>query len=123
MDRRNDERYFTTRKINNNFENDQRRVFTKFKDTIDNEPDNLFPVYKEIVKYRKYFEDPVPVESFWRGLWEADDKGNPEISWLNEIEQIFTDLVPDVHEGDLNLSEEICWNGIKKKKNWSANWP
>ena len=32
-------------------------------------------------------------------------------------------MVPDINEGNLNLTEEICWNGIKKKKNWSAAGP
>ena len=70
-----------------------------------------------MTKDRKYFDDPVPVEGFWRGLWETKDNGNPEAEWLNEVEQVFADLVPNIHEGDLILTEEMCWNGIKKKKN------
>ena len=98
-------------------------MFKKFKNTIEEEPDNLFPVYKENIKDRKYFDEPLLVENFWRGLWESDDTGNPDVQWLKEIEKIFCDLVPDINEGNLNLTEEICWNGIRKKKNWSAPGP
>ena len=58
-----------------------------------------------------------------RNLWEQAASGNPEVPWLKEIEEKFKQMIPNVDEGDLNATNEICWETILKKKNWSAPGP
>ena len=68
------------------FNVDQSNVFRKFNDTIEKDPENMTPVYKEkeCGGERKYFENIEDVEVFCRKLWQADDKENPQPDWLNE---------------------------------------
>ena len=108
------------RTLNEQFKKDQGKVFDKFRQVIDEDPDNMKPVYVEKVTTKKYFSDPKEVEDFWSKLWETPDTGNAEAPWLDEFEKKFSEIVGEIDEGDLNVTSEICHNGIRKKKNWSA---
>ena len=56
-------------------------------------------------------------------MWEKTDTGNPDAPWLRDIEQKFASIVPNVHDGDLDVTKGVCWNTIRKKKNWSGPGP
>ena len=64
--------------MNEQFKKDQGKVFDKFRQVIDDDPDNLKPVYDEKISAKKYFSDPKEVEEFWSKLWETPDTGNAE---------------------------------------------
>ena len=43
--------------------------------------------------------------------------------WLIEIQRKFESIVPNVHEGDLDVTKDVCWKTVRKKKNWSTPGP
>ena len=103
---------------------DQKAIFNKFKDCIKKDPDNMKPIYKEEAQVKKrYFEKPEDVEQFWRSLWQAEDSGNLAATWLDEIRIKMAEIVPDPHEGDLEITSSDCYRAVGKKKNWSAPGP
>ena len=110
------------RLLNNEFQKNQKGVFDKFRNSI-NEDSDLKPVYTEKVTEKKYFEDPKLVEKFWSELWEKEDAGNPDAAWVSEIKDKFFQLIPDVYDGDLEITMDVCKNTVRKKKNWSAPGP
>ena len=112
-----------SRKLNAEFQKDQKTIFDKFRSCIEDDPEKLMPIYEEKVVEKKYLENAELVERFWRNLWEQADSGNPEVPWLKEIEEKFKQIIPNVDEGDLNVTNEICWETIRKKKNWSTPGP
>ena len=112
-----------SREWNSFFKNNQSRVFSKFKDIIESEKGCELPVFKEIVKERKYFEKPEEVIEFWKSLWCKEDKGNPETEWLREYERLFEEKIPEINTDDIEIEEEDITNAIKKKRNWSAPGP
>ena len=114
-----------TKKLNDMFKKYQKRVYTKFQNILDDDPDDLKPIYKEKGQNetRKYFEDPQAVVTFWSSLWEANDTGSPHVAWLQEFRDEFAKIVPEVYEGNLDVTNKICFTAIKKKKNWTAAGP
>ena len=84
----------------------------------------LDPIYRrEVTTPSRYFDDPKEVEIFWKGLWEVSDRGNPRAEWLKEIEEVFVELVPVVSQDSIDITESVCHNAIRKKKNWSSLGP
>ena len=57
------------RRINTEFSVNQSRVFQKISNIIENDPDNIEPIFKNIQNEGelKYFKNAKDVESFWRG--------------------------------------------------------
>ena len=115
---------YNTYSINKLFNENQSRVFNKFKEQIDEDKDNLQPEYdeKKSQKEQKHFENQNDVETFWRNLWEAEDKGNPQAEWLTTFREMFREMIPDT-DVEVTFSEKDSFDNIKKKKNWSAPGP
>ena len=63
------------------------------------------------------------METFWRSLWQADDKGDPTAKWINDFRCAMTNIVPDLHDGELEVTSIDCFRAVGKKKNWSAAGP
>ena len=110
--------------LNKEFNENQSRIFNKFKEAIDDDKENLQPVYveKKSNKVQKYFENQKDVERFWRSLWEAEDKGNPQAEWLTTFREMFREMIPDT-DVEVVFSEKDCFDCIKRKKNWSSPGP
>ena len=112
------------RKINDEFINDQKSVYKKFKEYINKDPDNVEPVYKDEENVeRRYFGNPNDVETFWKKLWQAEDQGNPSVAWLEDMENKLKEIIPNPYHGDMNVSTTDGFKAVKKKKNWSAAGP
>ena len=111
------------RKLNNQFGKEQKVIFDKFKDCIEDDGENMKPIFKEKEKERRFFNDPVVVENFWRSLWEKVDSGNPDAEWIKEIKNKFIELIPNVYEGNLVVNDYVASKAIKKKKNWTSHGP
>lgn len=105
------------------FRKNQSIVFNEFKDIIKENKDEEHPIFKKINRSRKYFEKPDEVLNFWKNLWNKDDPGRPDAEWLNEYETLFLEIIPELNVDELPISNEIIWNGIKKKRNWSSPGP
>lgn len=110
-------------KLNNDFKNMQGKVFSKFSKFLENDPDNMRPVYMEHAEIKRYFDNPAEVETFWGNLWKSPDIGNPNAEWLTNFQEKFAELVPNIYEGDLHVTPSICIEAIKKKKNWTSAGP
>ena len=111
------------REYNRMFQNNQSRVYNEFKDIIDQHEGEDLPIFKKIAKTRKYFEGKADVENFWKSLWEKEDSGNPNTEWLIEYESLFTNVVPEIHNGYLEIDSDLIWKAIRRKRNWSAPGP
>ena len=111
------------KQLNEQFEKDQKSVFDKFKAFIEKDEENLTPVFVETPTERRHFDDVKVVEKFWRELWEKSDTGNPDASWLKDIEAKFAEIVPNVFDGDLIVDDSISRKMMAKKKNWSSPGP
>ena len=98
-------------------------MFNEFKSIISANCDEIKPSFREIKKSRKFFSDTKNVENFWKSLWCKQYTGNPNAKWLEEIEQVFTELIPIVHDGEINITQNDVTNFIKKKRNWSSPGP
>ena len=82
------------------------------------------PVYKKTQKKeRQVFENPEEVVDFWAGIWEKTDGGNPNATWISEVEEVFREIIPTVDHGNIPVTCELVLKAIKKKKNWSAPGP
>ena len=116
---KNDER----RQINNNFHKNQSKVFSEFKEILKKAEGPDPPSFQKVTKTRKFFENSEDVLKFWKSLWEKDDQGKPNVDWLREYEILFKSIIPEIHTGDIEITDTIIWNSIKKKRNWSAPGP
>ena len=105
------------RKLNKEFDKNQKQVFNKFKKYIDQDPENLTPVFKEAHTERKYFDDTAKVEKFWEDLWELEAVGRPNVEWLEEIRIHFENIVPEINKGNISFDSLVCFKAIQKKKN------
>ena len=111
------------RELNSAFRKNQGQVFSKFKEIIEMDKENETPIYKEIQKERKFFQEADEVINFWINLWCKTDTGNPDAEWLVEYTRLFENEIPDVYTGDINLESIDITKAIKKKRNWSAPGP
>ena len=105
------------------FAQQQGRVFREFKEMIEQQKDVELPTFKKGDKVRKYFENTEEVINFWKSLWEKDDPGNPNASWLDEYKLLFQQVVPEIFTGDIDVTNAIIWDCIRKKRNWSGSGP
>ena len=112
-----------SKKINTQFKEQQSKVFSDFKMQIEEQKDVEYPIHTKRKEVKRTFTNVEDVENFWRGLWCKEDSGKPDAEWLKEIEGVFAEIVPEVHNGDIEISMNDIWSSIKKKKNWSGPGP
>ena len=111
-------------KLNTEFKLNQKSVYDKFKQNEDEATGDATPTYKKVgVKEGQIFENVDEVVNFWAGIWEKEDSGNSQAPWIDEIEQVFKNIVPVIDTDPIPITEAILLRSIKKKKNWSAPGP
>ena len=116
--------YDNSRRWNRKFKEDQKRVYSTFRSIVNENPEDEFPVFKEMKSENNFFNNASSdVEVFWRTLWCKVDVGEPNVEWLNQIESVFEEKIPNVHESDLDINKGDIFNAIRKKRNWSAPGP
>ena len=111
-------------KLNRQFKTNQKTVFNDFKQIIEEWDGEGLPVYKKPErKERQVFQNAQEVVDFWAGIWEKNDTGNANAAWVNEIEEVFREIIPEVDCGRMPIVYELVLKSIKKKKNWSGPGP
>ena len=111
------------RDLNQKFNSNQSEVFRSFRGIIDEDKERELPVYKEIEKERKFFNDADTVVNFWKSLWCKEDQGHPDAEWLEEYKSLFEKEIPGSNNENILLEPGTSTKAIKKKRNWSAPGP
>ena len=67
---------------NEKFFDDQKKVYTEFRTLIEEDKENIKPVFKERKEVkRNYFQDTGEVIDFWTKLWSIENEGNDNPEW------------------------------------------
>ena len=81
--------------MKNSFD-DQKKVYTEFRTLIDEDKENIKPVFKERKEVkRNYFQDTGEVIDFWTKFWSIENEGNDNPEWLHDIQETFCEIVRD----------------------------
>ena len=123
-----------SKRWNNTYTNQPTRIHDALRQSISNDPENLRPKLSDYIKSanqqeepEKCFESLLQAETFWRPIWENEGKGDPNATWLREIEIAMDDCCGDIEsqiEGyHIRVNEDQIAKVIRKKRNWSAPGP
>ena len=71
--------YDNSKRRNRKFKEDQKWVYSTFRSIVNENPEDEFPVFKEMKSENNFFNNASAVEVFWRTLWCKVDEGEPNV--------------------------------------------
>ena len=66
------------------------------------------------------FANADEVIEFWRNLWGNKESHNVNATWINDVTETLTDMVP---QRDIVVTEKMVGKAVKKLRNWKAVGP
>ena len=102
---------------NEKFFDDQKKVYTEFRTLIEEDKENIKPVFKERKEVKpNYIQDTGEVIDFCTKLWSIENEGNDNPEWLHDIQENFCEIVKEIDISDIVITEKEQWDAIRKKE-------